>query len=127
MKDLAYPEIPEHSIVILSECTASAEPEPAECMADLISKMQIHRAGLVRMRTELLDRGYVNRMSLNQYMVDSIEVYTRASNLFAYARRQAETVSPVSPSTMQSCINISEIFAFPEVMEMVGRFGSEES
>jgi len=121
------PKMPLDLIERLAKCIEVADSEPAESMADLLSRTQVQNARIADVYNKLNDEEVV--LSLDLHFADAIELYARASNLFEYARRERETAAPLN---FESVIRVSRICGiedaeYPEVHERLKtRFDRKE-
>jgi hypothetical protein len=86
---LTLPPIPDDVLLLLKECVAVMDDDPAETIVELISRLQIQRTRLVdyisRLQATAGIRG-ITSGHIDQGIRDAAEIYARASSLFPFAR-----------------------------------------
>ena len=117
------PNFDQSIIPTLTKCIEFAEPNPRDALADLIATMQVQRSQLED-ATSRWKRGTGEAKivvhELEGYILDSAEVYARATELFDYARREDDEVQAgVTFADIVNAFLIAEIREedFPKVFE----------
>jgi len=119
------PEIPTDSVGIIRECIEHADQEPAKEMADLLSKLQIQNTRMVGTQAQLRANILPAIHSLDDYLLDALEIFARASALFEYARRETDEVpNGIDYENMTNAANLCGIreHEFRSVHERMVRY-----
>lgn len=83
------PKIPTAASNDLQAMVEFAMGFEGDAIASLLSKVQVHYARLSGINNERDSSGYiVSRDNLDQYILDSAEIFAQAGRLFAFARRE---------------------------------------
>jgi hypothetical protein len=106
------PPIPYNALFTLRESVEFGGDQLAEAIADLISRMQIQHARATSVKGRLLSQDkIVVRTNIVDYIVDCLEVFARASKLFAYARRETdEAPGPLTCGDVRTAAHACDIW-----------------
>jgi hypothetical protein len=98
--EFSFPEIPNDIIPVIRDCVRFADGGKRRELADLLRKLQIQHARLAEFSDH--DPGHLRlRINVIEYCVDSIGLFGRASALFDYGRREADSaVQPLQGVAM---------------------------
>jgi hypothetical protein len=102
--EFTSPELPDQAIGIVRDCVRPAEADIACQLRQLISDFQVQN---VRLRAIPDDSraGRLSKHNVHQYVLDTAELYARASALFDFARDPDET--PLTREQMRHGLNLT--------------------
>jgi hypothetical protein len=88
---LKLPPVPDDVLLLLKECVAVMDNDPAAAIVELISHLQIQRTRFTAYMSRLEDHprdggNALKRGHIDHGIWDAAEVYARASSLFPFAR-----------------------------------------
>jgi hypothetical protein len=88
---LKSPPVPDDVLLLLKECVAVMDDDPAAVIVELISHLQIQRTRFTAYMSRLEDHPHdsgnaLQRGHIDHGIWDAAEVYARASSLFPFAR-----------------------------------------
>jgi hypothetical protein len=87
-------------------------------IATLLQKIQVQRARLDRIdEWNAEGKDNITLVEFEQYVLDAIELYVRAANLFEYARFEADTPKPTDAVSMRSGYRQLFDIDIPETLE----------
>ncbi|HEV2559329.1 MAG TPA: hypothetical protein VGU45_11935 [Microvirga sp.] len=84
------PDLPANLVEPLRECIRYSDREQAKELADLLSAMQVQHTRLRGIPASAFRNAIITGHTIDSRMIDTADLYARASNLFDYARRSEE-------------------------------------